>query len=163
MSDPTTTSAAPLVNPTVSDYDSRLVLVEVTGLYRQDMLRTGTYRTKVPYYRLSQTIQSINRRGGKIVSVTVLSASSLSTSLPSSVSPVRESISEASTLITASVSVPAVEMAELVQPASSQLESDQAPDELTQSSPSSRKPQSNPLLRLTRFFRCLTRKNYSEG
>jgi phycocyanin-associated rod protein len=61
----------------VSDRDARTVLVEVTGLCRQNISKTSNYHLKVPYNRLSQTIQNISRMGGKVSKVNILSAGSL--------------------------------------------------------------------------------------
>lgn len=55
----------------ISGYDSRTVAVEVTGVRRQDVMRTSNYTIKVPYSRLSQTIQNISRMGGKVASVSL--------------------------------------------------------------------------------------------
>ncbi len=58
----------------VSSYGSRTVEFEVTGVCRQDVMRTSNYKVKVPYSRMSQTMQSINRMGGKVAKVTLLPA-----------------------------------------------------------------------------------------
>ena len=58
----------------LSDYNSRVVAIEVTGLCRQSVMRTSNYRVKVPCCRLGQTIQSISRMGGRIARVTILSS-----------------------------------------------------------------------------------------
>lgn len=55
----------------VSGYGSRTVAIEVTGISRQDVMRTSNYTLKVPYSRMSQTIQNISRLGGKVASVTL--------------------------------------------------------------------------------------------
>lgn len=55
----------------VSDYNSRLVTVEVTGGKHREMMRLGTYTLTIPYSCLSQTIQRIHRLGGKINHVTM--------------------------------------------------------------------------------------------
>lgn len=65
-----------------SDDNSRMVEIEVTGLCRQDIIRASNYRVKVPYSRLSQTMQEIGRIGGKIKGVRMIS-SSLELSPPS--------------------------------------------------------------------------------
>lgn len=62
----------------VSGYGSRTVAIEVTGVCRQDIMRTSNYTVKVPYSRMSQTIQNINRLGGKIASISLEAASSVS-------------------------------------------------------------------------------------
>ena len=58
----------------VSSYGSRTVELEVTGVCRQDVMRTSNYKIKVPYSRMSQTMQSINRMGGKVAKVNLLPA-----------------------------------------------------------------------------------------
>ncbi|MEM8722226.1 MAG: phycobilisome linker polypeptide [Cyanobacteria bacterium P01_G01_bin.39] len=55
----------------VSSYGSRTVQIEVTGVCRQDVARTSNYTVKVPYSRMSQTIQNINRMGGKVASISL--------------------------------------------------------------------------------------------
>ena len=55
----------------ISSYGSRTISIEVTGVRRQDVMRTSNYTVKVPYSRLSQTIQNINRMGGKVASVSL--------------------------------------------------------------------------------------------
>ncbi|MDJ0573142.1 MAG: phycobilisome linker polypeptide [Pleurocapsa sp. MO_192.B19] len=55
----------------VSGYGSRTFSIEVTGVCRQDVMRTSNYTVKVPYSRMSQTIQNINRMGGKVASVSL--------------------------------------------------------------------------------------------
>ena len=55
----------------ISGYGSRTVAIEVTGIRRQDVMRTSNYTVKVPYSRMSQTIQNISRMGGKVASVSL--------------------------------------------------------------------------------------------
>ncbi|MEL6495638.1 MAG: phycobilisome linker polypeptide [Cyanobacteria bacterium J06623_7] len=55
----------------VSTYGNRTVSIEVTGVCRQDVMRTSNYTVKVPYSRMSQTIQGINRLGGKVAGVSL--------------------------------------------------------------------------------------------
>lgn len=64
----TTGSAGP------SSYSNRTVTIEVTGVCRQDVAKTSTYTVKVPYSRMQQTMQSIDRMGGKVAGVTVAGA-----------------------------------------------------------------------------------------
>ena len=61
----------------VSDRNARTILLEVTGLCRQKISKTSNYHLKVPYNRLSQTIQNISRMGGKVSKVNILSTGSL--------------------------------------------------------------------------------------
>jgi phycocyanin-associated, rod len=58
----------------LSNYSARTLSLEVTGVCRQDVSRTSTYTLKVPYNRLSQTMQSIQRMGGKVDRVNLLAA-----------------------------------------------------------------------------------------
>lgn len=55
----------------ISEYGSRTVAIEVTGVCRQSVARTSNYTVKVPYSRMSQTIQNISRMGGKIAGVSL--------------------------------------------------------------------------------------------
>ena len=55
----------------ISGNGSRTVTIEVTGVRRQDVMRTSNYSIKVPYSRMSQTIQNISRMGGKVASVSL--------------------------------------------------------------------------------------------
>ncbi|MDJ0798855.1 MAG: phycobilisome linker polypeptide [Calothrix sp. MO_167.B12] len=61
--------------PKFSDYSDRNVVIEVTGLCRQDVMKTSNYQVKVPFSRMSQTMQTIHRMGGKVSSVSVDSSS----------------------------------------------------------------------------------------
>lgn len=55
----------------ISTYGGRTVAIEVTGVCRQDVMRTSNYTVKVPYSRMSQTIQNINRLGGKVAAISL--------------------------------------------------------------------------------------------
>ncbi|MEN9565247.1 MAG: rod linker polypeptide CpcD [Cyanobacteriota bacterium] len=55
----------------ISTYGNRTIAIEVTGVCRQDVMRTSNYTVKVPYSRMSQTIQSINRMGGKVAGISL--------------------------------------------------------------------------------------------
>ena len=55
----------------VSSYGNRTIAIEVTGVSRQDIMRTSNYTLKVPYSRMSQTIKSITRMGGKVAGVSL--------------------------------------------------------------------------------------------
>ncbi len=55
-----------------SDYQNRTVTIEVTGARRQSVMKQGSYQIKVPYSRMSQTMQTIHRRGDRVVSVAVV-------------------------------------------------------------------------------------------
>ena len=58
--------------PQMSNYDGRIVEIEVTSVCRQDVKRVSTYRTKVPHSRMNQAMQEISNLGGKVTGVTVL-------------------------------------------------------------------------------------------
>lgn len=55
----------------ISTYGNRTISIDVTGVCRQDVMRTSNYTVKVPYSRMSQTIQSINRMGGKVAGISL--------------------------------------------------------------------------------------------
>lgn len=55
----------------ISTYGGRTIAIEVTGVCRQDVMRTSNYTVKVPYSRMSQTIKNINRLGGKVASISL--------------------------------------------------------------------------------------------
>ncbi|MDJ0676270.1 MAG: phycobilisome linker polypeptide [Calothrix sp. MO_167.B42] len=57
--------------PKFSDYSDRNVVIQVTKLCRQDVMKTSNYQVKVPFSSMSGTIQTIHRMGGKIASITV--------------------------------------------------------------------------------------------
>ena len=59
------------VNTDISSYGSRTVTIEVTGVSRQDIMRTSNYTVKVPYSRMSQTIKNISRMGGKVANISL--------------------------------------------------------------------------------------------
>ena len=56
----------------VSSYGSRTVAIEVTGVCRQDIMKTANYTIKVPHYRRSQAMQNIHRMGAKVANITLL-------------------------------------------------------------------------------------------
>ncbi|MEO1671059.1 MAG: phycobilisome linker polypeptide [Cyanobacteria bacterium J06631_2] len=72
----------------VSTYGSRTIAIEVTGVCRQDVMRTSNYTVKVPYSRMSQTIQNINRMGGKVAGISLGSA--VATETTTSAAPTEE-------------------------------------------------------------------------
>ena len=55
----------------ISTYGNRTIAIEVTGVCRQDVMRTSNYTVKVPYSRMSQTIQNISRMGGKVAGISL--------------------------------------------------------------------------------------------
>ncbi|MBW4508534.1 MAG: hypothetical protein KME64_18775 [Scytonematopsis contorta HA4267-MV1] len=59
----------------LSDYNSRTVVIEVITGGSHKNIRNSHSTLKVPYSSLSQTIGRITSRGGKIVSVSMLSSS----------------------------------------------------------------------------------------
>ncbi|MBC6423889.1 MAG: rod-capping linker protein [Hormoscilla sp. SP5CHS1] len=56
--------------PKKSEYDDRTVEIEVTGVCRQDVMRTGNFTMKVTHSRMVEAMQNINRLGGKVSKVT---------------------------------------------------------------------------------------------
>jgi phycocyanin-associated, rod len=66
----------------ISTYGSRTIAIEVTGICRQDVMRTSNYTVKVPYSRMSQTIQNINRLGGKVAGISLGNATAVPSAPP---------------------------------------------------------------------------------
>ena len=60
-----------LSQPGTSDYQNRTVIINVTGVRRQSVLKQGSYQVRVPYSQMSQAMQTIHRQGGQIASVRV--------------------------------------------------------------------------------------------
>lgn len=60
-----------LGTPEISDYQGRTVTIEVTGVCQQAVNKTASYTVRVPYSQMSQTMQRINRQGGKVASVSL--------------------------------------------------------------------------------------------
>jgi phycocyanin-associated, rod len=56
----------------ISDYQSRTVTIEVTGICQQAVMKTSNYQVRVPYSQMSQALQTINRQGGKVASVQLM-------------------------------------------------------------------------------------------
>jgi CpcD/allophycocyanin linker domain len=56
----------------LSDYSSRMLTLHVTGMGQDS--RRGTYAMTIPHRCLSQTMQGIHRRGGKVIGVNLSSA-----------------------------------------------------------------------------------------
>ena len=56
----------------ISDYQNRPVTIGVTGMRQQSVLKTSDYQVRVPYSQMSQTLQSINRQGGKVAFVQLM-------------------------------------------------------------------------------------------
>jgi len=57
-----------------SDYQNRTVTIEVAGARQQSVMKQSSYRIRVPYSQMSQTMQAIHRRGDRIASVAVVEA-----------------------------------------------------------------------------------------
>ncbi|MEM1368060.1 MAG: phycobilisome linker polypeptide [Cyanobacteria bacterium P01_H01_bin.15] len=55
----------------VSSYGQRPVSITVTGVCKQDVMKTSNYKIRVPLNQMSQVMQSINRMGGKVSAVSV--------------------------------------------------------------------------------------------
>jgi hypothetical protein len=66
--------ATPISSCNLSNYGNRTVTLEVTGVCNQQVMRAGTCRMTTPFSRLSQTIQRIQRSGGKVAKVTMFPA-----------------------------------------------------------------------------------------
>lgn len=64
----------------VSDYNSRSVIIKVTGLARQSMMKTSNYEVKVPFSQMSKTMQNIGRLGGKVAAISVVGSGSATAS-----------------------------------------------------------------------------------
>ncbi len=71
----------------VTNYGSRTVVIEVTGVCRQDVMKTSNYTVKVPYSRMAQTIQGIARMGGKVANVSLLPGNTVNTAPVEQVAP----------------------------------------------------------------------------
>ncbi|OLP19344.1 hypothetical protein BST81_06210 [Leptolyngbya sp. 'hensonii'] len=56
-------------------YDDLILVVEVAGLQQPALLPVSNFTFKVPYRSLARTLESIRRRQGKVVNITVLSSS----------------------------------------------------------------------------------------
>ncbi|MGK7909700.1 MAG: phycobilisome linker polypeptide [Synechococcus sp.] len=67
-------------------YGNRSVSIEISGLCNNDISHTSNYTIKVPFSRMSRTMQGINRMGAKVVGVSVGGSSSASHSSSSSAS-----------------------------------------------------------------------------
>ena len=59
----------------MSNYDDRIIEIEVTGVCRQYFKRVSTYKKKVSHKRMNEALREIYSLGGKIVSVTLLGES----------------------------------------------------------------------------------------
>ena len=54
-----------------SDYQNRTVIISVTGVRQQSVLKRSSYQVRVPYSQMSQAMQTIHRQGGQVASVQV--------------------------------------------------------------------------------------------
>lgn len=63
----TTTGSAAL-----SDYSSRSVIINVTGMANQAISKVSNYQVKVPFSQMSQTIHNISLQGGRVSNVVVV-------------------------------------------------------------------------------------------
>ena len=54
-----------------SDYRSRYVVIEVTGMANQTISRVSNYQVKVPFSQMSAAIRNISCQGGKVAKVTM--------------------------------------------------------------------------------------------
>jgi phycocyanin-associated, rod len=64
----------------ISNHQSRMVTITVTGI-QQQLMRISNQTLSVPYNRLSQTMRNIHRVGGKVVDVSMQTASASSPSV----------------------------------------------------------------------------------
>jgi phycocyanin-associated, rod len=55
----------------VSSYSNRTIAIAISGPRNPETSRTSNYVIRIPYSRLSTTLQSIGRSGAKILSVTL--------------------------------------------------------------------------------------------
>jgi phycocyanin-associated, rod len=78
-------------NTSISGYGSRTIAIEVTGVCCQDVMRTSNYTINVPYSRMSQTIQNINRMGGKVANISLRETAVTITTPPSAQKETNES------------------------------------------------------------------------
>jgi len=58
--------------PKISNYDDRIVEIEVTGVCRQDVKRVSNYKKKVAHSRMNEAMREIYSLGGKVVGVKLL-------------------------------------------------------------------------------------------
>ena len=58
--------------PQVSNYEGRIVEIQVTGVCRQNVKRVSTYSVKVPHSRMNEAMREIYLLGGKVSGVKVL-------------------------------------------------------------------------------------------
>jgi phycocyanin-associated rod protein len=61
--------------PQMSNYNGRIIEIEVTGVCRQDIKRVSTYKKKVAHSRMNEAMREIYSLGGKVVGVTLLDES----------------------------------------------------------------------------------------
>lgn len=59
-----------------SDYCSRTVIIQVTGMANPMISRHSNYQVKVPFSQMSATLRQITSQGGKIEKVVVVGADS---------------------------------------------------------------------------------------
>ena len=59
-------------NLQVSNYEGRIVEIQVTGVCRQDVKRVSSYTVKVPHSRMNEAMREIYLLGGKVSGVKVL-------------------------------------------------------------------------------------------
>lgn len=55
--------------------NDRQVTINVTGLARNDFVRSSDCTMQVPYTRMNETLRLVHRLGGKVTSVSVSGAS----------------------------------------------------------------------------------------
>jgi hypothetical protein len=72
-----------------------MVKIDVTNMSSHSAVRSGACSMKVPFSSLSRTMQFIHRSGGKVVTVTKLSATASLAELPPIATPVYTSTATA--------------------------------------------------------------------
>lgn len=64
-----------MVGSSIMGYQgNRTVVIDVTGVCRQDVSTTSNYQLKVPYSQMSRMMSAIHRMGGKVAGVTIVGA-----------------------------------------------------------------------------------------
>lgn len=54
-----------------SSGSGRLVTISATGIANNDYVRSGAYVIRVPFSRMNQALQRVNRLGGRVTNVVV--------------------------------------------------------------------------------------------
>ncbi|MEM8615079.1 MAG: hypothetical protein AAGF93_23945 [Cyanobacteria bacterium P01_H01_bin.105] len=78
----------------LSDYCSRTVIIDVTGMVNQAVSRFSNYQIKVPFSQMSTAIHQITCQGGKVEKVVVVGSNSTE---PTNPDPAKAAVSTEST------------------------------------------------------------------